>query len=38
MNLTPAILDLDKRSEQLLKEMGQLDISVRNEEIKKLKH
>lgn len=37
-NLTPAILELEKRTEQLLKEMAQLDISVRNEEIKKLKH
>ncbi|MDF1511955.1 hypothetical protein PZE06_28300, partial [Robertmurraya sp. DFI.2.37] len=35
-NLTPAILELEKRTEQLLKEMAQLDISVRNEEIKKL--
>ena len=35
---TPAILELEKRTEQLLKEMAQLDISVRNEEIKKLKH
>ena len=32
-----AILELEKRTEQLLKEMAQLDISVRNE-IKKLKH
>ena len=37
-NLTPAILELEKRTEQLLKEMDQLDISVRNEGIKKLKH
>ncbi|MDE6800581.1 MAG: hypothetical protein K2P62_10150, partial [Phocaeicola sp.] len=37
-NLTPAILELEKRTEQLLKEMFRLDISVRNEEIKKLKH
>ena len=37
-NLTPAILELEKRTEQLLKEMAQLDISVRNKEIKKLKH
>ena len=28
-NLTPAILELEKRTEQLLKEMAQLDISVR---------
>ena len=32
------MLELEKRTEQLLKEMAQLDNSVRNEEIKKLKH
>ena len=37
-HLTPAILELENRTEQLLKEMAQLDISVRNEEIKKLIH
>lgn len=37
-SLTPSILELEKRTEQLLKEIGQLDIKVRNEEVKKLKH
>lgn len=37
-NLSPSILELEKRTEQLLKEMDQLSINVRNEEIKKLKH
>lgn len=36
--LAPAIMDLEKRTEQLLKEIGELNIKVRNEEIKKLKH
>lgn len=37
-SLASAILDLEKRTEQLLKEIDQLNIQVRNEEIKKLKH
>lgn len=37
-SLAPAILDMEKRTEQLLKEIDQLNIKVRNEEIKKLKH
>lgn len=37
-SLASAILDLEKRTEQLLKEIEQLNIQVRNEEIKKLKH
>lgn len=36
-NLAPGILDLEKRTEQLLKEIKQLTTNVRNEEIKKLK-
>lgn len=35
--LSPSILDLEKRTEQLLKEIDQLTVTVRNEEIKKLK-
>lgn len=35
--LTPAILDLEKRTEQLLNEINRLNIKVRNEELKKLK-
>jgi len=37
-SLSPAILDLEKRTEQLQAEIEQLSIKVRNEEIKKLKH
>lgn len=37
-SLTPSILDLEKRTEQLSKEIKQLMVAVRNEEIKKLKH
>lgn len=37
-SLAPSILDLEKRTEQLLKEIDQLSKQVRNEEIKKLKH
>ncbi len=37
-SLSPAILDLEKRTEQLQAEIEQLNIQVRNEEIKKLKH
>ena len=36
--LAPGILDLEKRTEQLLKEIEKLTLNVRNEEIKKLKH
>ncbi|MDE6181128.1 MAG: hypothetical protein K2G02_08470, partial [Phocaeicola sp.] len=36
-NLTPAILELEKRTEQLMKEIDQMDIEIRNQEIKKLK-
>lgn len=36
--LAPAILDLEHRTAQLLKEIDLLNIKVRNEEIKKLKH
>lgn len=36
--LGPSILELEKRTEQLLKESEQLDKNVRNEEIKKLRH
>lgn len=37
-NLSPAILDLEKRTEQLLKEIEEVSTTIRNEEIKKLKH
>lgn len=37
-SLAPAILELEKRTEQLLKEMDLLDKDVRNEEIKTWKH
>lgn len=37
-SLAPSILDLEKRTEQLVKEIAQWETEVRNEEIKKLKH
>lgn len=37
-SLAPSILDLEKRTEQLIKEIAQWETEVRNEEIKKLKH
>lgn len=36
--LAPAILDLEKQTEQLLEEMKRLETEVRNTEIHKLKH
>lgn len=37
-SMTPGILDIEKRTEQLWKEIEKLTLNVRNEEIKKLKH